>query len=164
MPTVGEQLRVAREARKLSIQEVAEATNLRTDHVTALEEGNYKPFPAPVYVRGSIRTYAKLLKLDVSEVMTALSTELSQQANAHAMAEKAGHRRGILDFIALQLSRFGWKRGLILLIGLLILLIIKVASSPATPEPDPLSDLPPPTYEPGKSANGGYLPLPTQSR
>ena len=44
MSTVAEQLRVAREARKLTIQQVADATKIRTDHIRALEEGNFNVF------------------------------------------------------------------------------------------------------------------------
>jgi len=37
MSTVAEQLRVAREARKLTIAQVAEVTKIRTDYIRALE-------------------------------------------------------------------------------------------------------------------------------
>ena len=63
MPTVAEQLRAAREAKNLSVNEVAEITKIRTDHIRALEEGNFDIFVAPVYIRGFARTYATLLKL-----------------------------------------------------------------------------------------------------
>lgn len=162
MPTVGEQLRTAREARKLRVQDVAQATNLRTDHIIALEEGNYAPFPAPVYIRGSVRTYAKLLKLDVMPIMEALSAELSQDKLRDERSPGRRHRRGVLDFLALQLSRFGWKRTAILLIILaLIALFLWIRAARAgEAEKDPLADLPPPIYQPLKSTEGAYLPLP----
>ena len=53
MSTVAEQLRSAREARKLTIYQVAETTKIRTDHIRALEVGNFEVFSAPVYIRGS---------------------------------------------------------------------------------------------------------------
>ena len=56
MSTVAEQLRQAREAQKLTIQELAEITKIRSDHIRALEEGNFNVFPAPVYIRGFVRT------------------------------------------------------------------------------------------------------------
>lgn len=162
MPTVGEQLRAAREAQKLRIQEVAEATNLRTDHVIALEEGNYAPFPAPVYIRGSIRTYAKLLKLDVMPIMDALAAEMNQDEPVADRPVSIGRRLGILDFAALQLARFGWKRSVIVLAVLAVIALILLIGSARSsePDPDPLADLPPPTYKPASSAEGGYLPLP----
>jgi len=166
MPTVGEQLRAAREARKLRVQQVAEATNMRTDHIIALEEGNYAPFPAPVYIRGSVRSYAKLLKLDVMPLMESLSAELEQQISAEALPAGPRHRRGALDFLALQLVRFGWKRTLIVLLGIAAIALILWIRSSGSGEAgnDPLSELPPPTYQPAQNNGGGYLPLPGTNR
>jgi cytoskeletal protein RodZ len=166
MPTVGEQLRAAREARKLRVQEVAEATNMRTDHVIALEEGNYAPFPAPVYIRGSVRTYAKLLQLDVMRIMDDLSAEMKQQGQVEQASGGTGHRRGLLDFLALQVVRFGWKRSLIViaLLSVLALILLFRRTNEREPERDPLADLPPPTYQPAGGSAGGYLPLPGTNR
>jgi len=166
MPTVGEQLRAAREARKLRVQEVAEATNMRTDHIIALEEGNYAPFPAPVYIRGSVRSYAKLLKLDVMPLMEALAVELEQNGPTDEAPAGQRHRRGILDFVALQLARFGWKRTLIVLgvvVAIGFVLWMRSSGSGASAS-DPLSDLPPPTYQPAQNPDGGFLPLPGTNR
>jgi hypothetical protein len=49
------------------MQQVVEITKIRTDHLRALEAGNYDVFSAPVYIRGFVRGYAKLLKLDVPQ-------------------------------------------------------------------------------------------------
>jgi cytoskeleton protein RodZ len=162
MPMVGEQLRAAREARKLGIQEVAEATNMRTDHIRALEEGNYAPFPAPVYIRGSVRTYAKLLKLDVMAIMEALAVELNQGGPQGATPDGVPHRRGVVESLALQMARFGLRRSLILLTVLALVAVVLLirALRSDVPQPDPLADLPPPTYQPADSSSGGYLPLP----
>ena len=78
MPIVGEQLRSAREAQKLSVEEVADMTKIRGDHIRALEEGNYTIFSAPVYIRGFVRTYASLLKLDTKAVLDELGKELAE--------------------------------------------------------------------------------------
>ena len=77
MPTVAEQLRHGREAVKLDVHQVAEATKLKTDQVRALEQGNYDYFSAPVYVRGSLRTYARLLKLDAVTLVAQLDEEMA---------------------------------------------------------------------------------------
>jgi cytoskeletal protein RodZ len=76
MPTVAEQLRTAREAKKLTVQQVADATKIRTDHLRALEDGNFNTFSAPIYIRGSVKNYATMLKLDVAQIMAALDAEL----------------------------------------------------------------------------------------
>ena len=74
--TVAEQLHLAREAKSLTIKQVAEITKIRSDHIRALEEGNFNAFSAPVYIRGFVRAYAGLLKLDVPRIMAKLDLEL----------------------------------------------------------------------------------------
>src|SRR6266404_4731217 len=68
MATVAEQLRQAREEQHLNVYQVAEITKIKTDHIRALEAGEWGSFSAPVYIRGFVRTYAKTLKLDVAKV------------------------------------------------------------------------------------------------
>src|SRR5205814_4742135 len=105
MSTVAEQLRTSREARGLTVYQVAEITKIRTDHVRALEEGNYGAFAAPVYVRGFVRTYATLLKLDVSGMMSLLEAELSQTEEFQDLSPMFDEPRGFLDVLVLQLAK-----------------------------------------------------------
>src|SRR5205814_427703 len=109
MSTVAEQLRQAREAQKLTLSQVGEVTKIRTDHLRALEEGQFQAFPAAVYVRGSVRTYATLLKLDVPQVMAALEAELGQRKE-FSEAIPIDQSRGVLDFVMLQLSKLDWRK------------------------------------------------------
>lgn len=139
---------------------------MRTDHVIALEEGNYAPFPAPVYIRGSIRTYAKLLKLDVMKIMDDLAAEMNHEQPTDGLMEPPRQRRGAVDFVALQLAKFGWKRtsAVLLVLAVFALLLMIRAGRPSDAEHDPTADLPPPTYQPGGDSEGGYLPLPGTNR
>ncbi len=75
MSSVGEQLRAAREARELTIEQVAQATKLKLTQIEALETGDYSAFPAPVYVRGSIRNYAEAVKIDPVPLIEQLKAE-----------------------------------------------------------------------------------------
>ena len=113
MSTVSEQLRQAREARNLTVQQVVEITKIRTDHLRALEEGNFDVFSAPVYIRGFVRTYSTLLKLDVPQIMAALEAELAQTTKFADPPSLAERPRGVLDFLMLQLSKVDWLKGLI---------------------------------------------------
>src|SRR5512140_1778254 len=96
MPSVAEQLRQAREAQNLSVQQVVQITKIRTDHLAALEEGNYSVFSAPVYIRGFVRTYSALLKLDVPQVMATLNTELGATQKFAEPPSLAKHSGGTL--------------------------------------------------------------------
>ena len=44
MSTVADKLRQAREAQNLTIHQIADITKIRTDHIRALEQGNFDVF------------------------------------------------------------------------------------------------------------------------
>ena len=163
MVPVSEQLRRAREAQKLDIYQVAEITKIKTDHVRALESGNFDVFSAPVYIRGFIRTYAGMLKLDVSQVLADLDSELGRSekfSEPPPLTERPG---GVLDFLMLQCSRLNWRVA-VAAVALLIFLILAVAvirSRTRTPV-NPLKDLGPGLYQPPPGSSGEKLPVPAR--
>ena len=60
---IGRSLQLAREKRGLSLQQVEEATKIRTRYLRDLETENFDALPA-VYMLGSLKTYAGHLGLD----------------------------------------------------------------------------------------------------
>lgn len=67
--SLGLQFKNAREALKLSIEEVAQKTNLKKNHIEALENDIFiLPNVPPVFVRGYVRNYARFLGLPESIV------------------------------------------------------------------------------------------------
>jgi cytoskeletal protein RodZ len=163
MPTVGEQLRAAREAQRLSVQEIAEITKLRTDHVRALEEGRFEVFTAPVYVRGFTRTYATLLKLEVPRLISELEAELEKSRQFPEGTVSGRLAPGPIDQVTLQLSRVNWR--VALPVGIIALLIaISVFGYRAwqvRQSEDPLSGLGEGYYQSTQGVSGETLPLPT---
>ena len=71
---IGRTLRLAREKRGLSLQQVEEATKIRTRYLRDLENENFDVLPA-VYMLGSLKTYAEHLGLDGA----AMSGELKRR-------------------------------------------------------------------------------------
>lgn len=69
---LGAGLRAAREAAGWSIDIVAQQLKLATRQVKALEDGQYELLPGPTFVRGFLRNYARLLRLDPDEVLARL--------------------------------------------------------------------------------------------
>src|ERR1700722_7028134 len=118
MSTVAEQLRLAREAKNLTVYQVAEVTKIRTDHIRALEEGNFNTFSAPVYIRGFVRTYATLLKLDTPQIMTALDDELGRTEKFREPPPLTEQTGGALNFITLQLSKLNRRAIRRIVVGL----------------------------------------------
>lgn len=162
MASVAEQLRTAREAQQLTITQIAEITNVRGDHIRALEEGNYDVFSAPVYIRGFVRTYAKILKLDVPAIIAAVDAELGKTDKFSEPPPLSDQPHTIVDWITLQLSKIDWRKAVIVL-GLLIVLGALLAVYlvwRSTRVSNPLSGLKPGVYQPASNRSGDTLPLP----
>ncbi len=162
MPTVAEQLRASREAKSLTIHQVAEVTKIRTDHLRALEEGNFDVFTAPVYIKGFTRSYATLLKLDVPRVMEQLEAELSQTEKFSEPPNLSPHTRTPLDFLMLQLSKIDWQKAVVVL-GVLLAAGVLIGGLVAWrhyQNRDPLADLKPGVYQPAGNTSTETLPLP----
>jgi len=162
MPTVAEQLRVAREAQGLTIHQVADITKIRTDHVRALEDGNFGVFAAPVYIRGFVRTYAALLKLNVEALVVALDAELGQTEKFREPPPLTSGQKGFLDVLMLQLSRVNWRVALPSLGAALLLLagFLGYRAWRQQRAQDPLNGLGPGIHQSGAGGSGNTLPLP----
>ncbi len=72
---LGELLRRERERKGLSVKQVMESTKISRRILVALEEGDRKNLPHPVYAKGFIRNYARLLDLNQAEVLEAVTQE-----------------------------------------------------------------------------------------
>ncbi|HTJ27899.1 MAG TPA: RodZ domain-containing protein [Candidatus Limnocylindria bacterium] len=70
MPALGEEFRSAREARGLTLSDVAEQIHIRSVYLNAIENEEWPSIGAPVYVRGFIRTYARFLGLDAETAVS----------------------------------------------------------------------------------------------
>ena len=162
MPTVAEQLRQARTARNLTVQQVAEILKIRTDHLAALEEGDYSVFSAPVYIRGFVRSYSTLLKLDVPGIMATLDTELGASGQFPEPPPLSDQPRGFLDSIMLLLSKVDWRKTAVVL-GLAVILMgffLAISAWRRSKAADPLSDLKPGVYQSTQALSADTLPLP----
>ena len=78
----------ARQAQNLSTAEVARRLKLSVWQVEALESGQYQQLPGPVFVRGFIRNYARMLHLDPEELVQSV-TGLVPEAPQHLEGSQA---------------------------------------------------------------------------
>lgn len=76
----GTRLSEARQAQGLATADVARRLKLSVAQVEALEAGRYHDLPGAIFVRGFIRNYAKLVKLDPDELLQAAADSLPQPA------------------------------------------------------------------------------------
>ncbi|WP_043600432.1 RodZ domain-containing protein [Solidesulfovibrio magneticus] len=71
---IGTMLREERERQGLSLDTVSDKTKISRSCLAAIEEGNDSLLPHPVYAKGFIKNYARLLGVDHAEFASRLST------------------------------------------------------------------------------------------
>ena len=69
MGELGERLRVAREGKELTLEQVAEETRIPLNYLEALEEESFQTFTSSVHARGFLRNYASYLDLDLEDTL-----------------------------------------------------------------------------------------------
>lgn len=95
-PTVGEQLRTAREAKGLSLEDVAAQTRIPQRHLASIETGDWDNLPAPTYTIGFAKNYAGAVGLDRVEIGNQLREEMGGlrfASNSADVFEPADPRR-----------------------------------------------------------------------
>ena len=74
--TAGQRLREAREAQKLSIEDIAAQTRIPTRHLASIEAGDWDKLPAATYSIGFAKNYATAVGLDRNEIGDQLRAEM----------------------------------------------------------------------------------------
>lgn len=107
---IGGKLKEAREARGLTVTDVANELKIRTCYVEAMEDNKFMDLPPDIYRFGFIRTYADFLEIDVEQVMQALSLQLSSYTVdvAHTSDEGFNYQYIIIALVVIVLGVFVW--------------------------------------------------------
>lgn len=83
--TVGELLRAAREARRISREEAAAATRIKAVFLAAMEEDDYRLLPDEHYLIRFLGEYATFLDLDIQEVKRRFVQQISRDRGSLAV-------------------------------------------------------------------------------
>jgi len=105
--SAGALLREAREAAGMSIDAVAQQLKLAPRQVQALEDGDFAHLPGRTFVRGFMRNYARLLRLDPDAVLGALPaapTPMLDSPALHTTTQTMG------ELPTTEAPRHGWTR------------------------------------------------------
>lgn len=92
---VGDQLRAAREAKGLTLEEIANQTRIPRRHLEAIEAGDWSRLPAPTYTMGFAKSYASAVGVDRTQIGEELRAEMggqrpvSQAADVYEPADPA---------------------------------------------------------------------------
>lgn len=118
----GGRLTEAREAHGLSVQAAAESLGASAYVLEALEANDWQRLEAPVYVRGYLRKYARLLGLEENEIVAAYERSASPHDPAVRAHATTGFPRrnstrwlapatiGIVVIIVVLMAIWGWHR------------------------------------------------------
>jgi cytoskeleton protein RodZ len=119
----GSVLRGKREALGVTLREVSETLNLSITIIQAIEADDYERLPGPVFARGYVRAYARLLGLDPDPLL-ALSPKRDDPATAtrrstgqsfgNRLARRPGLILGAVGLLLLVAVLFGlqwWPAG-----------------------------------------------------
>ncbi|MFN8774185.1 MAG: helix-turn-helix domain-containing protein [bacterium] len=94
MCSAGVMLAQARERCRLSVGDVANYLKLSMRQVEALEADAFDRLPSPMFIRGFVRSYARLVKVDPAQVLLALDQHLPVQPAV--VLPQAGTREGAM--------------------------------------------------------------------
>jgi cytoskeletal protein RodZ len=70
MKNLGEQLKIGRENKGLSLNEVSRETNIAQKYLAALENEDFAQFSAETYLLGFLKAYCEYLGLDVNDILS----------------------------------------------------------------------------------------------
>jgi cytoskeletal protein RodZ len=117
--SVGEQLRAAREAQGLALDDICAKTRVATRHLTAIEEDRLAQLAAPTYAIGFSRAYARAVGLNEAEIAAKVRRQLDAQPHARP-APLPSFEPG--DPARVPPSRIAWLAGLlaVAVVGLLL--------------------------------------------
>ena len=87
----GEQLRVAREARGMSLDEAARITCIGMSYLEALESGRYEQLPSPAYVKGIIRSYSRFLGIPPEPLIDRYDVDLNLEEASDDQTGESSH-------------------------------------------------------------------------
>ncbi|MCL6699239.1 helix-turn-helix domain-containing protein [Sphingomonas sp. NSE70-1] len=85
--TAGQRLREAREAKGMSLEEIAAQTRIPTRHLASLEVGDWDKLPAATYSIGFAKNFASAVGLDRNEIGDQLRSEMGGSRPVFAVPE-----------------------------------------------------------------------------
>jgi cytoskeleton protein RodZ len=89
---IGSRLRAAREAKGLSLGQLADQTRVRTSALEAIEAGDFERLPEPIYVQSYLRAFAQAVGVPVDPVLEAFRRASPSLPPASAVAAAVSRR------------------------------------------------------------------------
>jgi cytoskeletal protein RodZ len=144
MESLGKYLKKEREARKISLKEVAKNIKVREQFLRSVEEDRHELLPSPTYVKGFLSAYAKYVGLDPNEVILRYENVLKGEP-VPRQEVPSGEK-------ILWSSKYLWGIGGVIVVGVvasyfLFFNLSKPSIEPVSPKPE-VKETPRPTPPP----------------
>src|SRR5512139_333201 len=85
MTDIGSQLRAAREAQDLTLEQAFKATRIKQSFLEAIEANQFQALPGMVQARGFVRSYANFLGLDGEHLASLLDADKTVKTDIRPM-------------------------------------------------------------------------------
>ncbi|OGL46826.1 MAG: hypothetical protein A2161_10060 [Candidatus Schekmanbacteria bacterium RBG_13_48_7] len=108
----GEYLKVERELRNISLEEVSQSTKIHVKYLKAIEENEFDLLPAETFIKGFIRSFAKSIGLDENDVILTYEYYQKVLKGGNGLQSPGGG------------NSWNGSRKLIIIIGVLVTLLI----------------------------------------
>jgi cytoskeletal protein RodZ len=96
MSSLGEKLRTAREARGVSISEIADQTRISSYYLEAIESDDYRVLPGGIFNKGFVKAFAKYVGVDEQEALQDYGKLIAEQGDKLGDVEKPFQRPEVL--------------------------------------------------------------------
>lgn len=90
MPSLGQQLKQAREERGLTIKQIAEGTHIGTPFLQAIESDNYESLPGGIFNRAFVRKFASQVGFDQDQAVKLYDEQLVEMGGEPAKTSYLG--------------------------------------------------------------------------
>ncbi len=158
MASIGPQLKAAREHLGITAVEAAKRLHMRAMFVEALEREEWRTIGEPVYVRGFLRNYARLLGLDPCELVESFNASRYGERTPEAGLGTAVTNVDTAMFAREPRRGFRYPWLLTAMSVLAVVLVVKVVWTMVTPNAAGHTEVHPAQA----SAMQGAVPLPSQ--
>src|SRR5918998_2952911 len=77
----GEQLRLAREARGVTLRQISDQTHISIRYLEAIEADDYKQLPGGIFNRSFVKSYARAVGFDEAEALRLYQSAAGEAAD-----------------------------------------------------------------------------------
>ncbi len=152
--TLGQLLRQERELRGIPLDQIEQATRIRSAQLRAIEDDRLEALPAEAYARGFVRTYAEYLNLNGDDVVAIFNEQWSRTAGHVAEAAPPQTPVSVARSASTGLFSLWVVLACLLLAGSAVLYVIGGSGGGHAAPPPPTTHAPatPPATNPTTSA------------